>query len=189
MFENRFKYFLANGKRNRQFYIETTHVIDKETLKHWSKLEYIKPKKPSTINTTPSSSSSTTETKSVPKQAAGTVMVTENNGVFSGELHVSNSESLFERIIKIKSLDLSEKESCYFPTSYGLVNLIEPNGISVISDIDDTIKCTKVLAGARTVLINTFFNPTRAVPGMAETYSQWVKKKKRRNYHVCFIYM
>ncbi|KAI9358157.1 hypothetical protein BD770DRAFT_387988 [Pilaira anomala] len=180
MFENRFKYFLANGKGNRQFYIETTHAIDKEPLKHWSKLEYnIEPKKTSTINaTTPSlsSSSSTTETKSVPKQAAGTVMVSENNGVFSGELHVSNSESLFERIIKIKSLDLSEKESCYFPTSYGLVNLIEPNGISVISDIDDTIKCTKVLAGARTVLINTFFNPTCAVPGMAETYSQWYRQ-------------
>ncbi|KAF9422890.1 hypothetical protein BGZ94_008469 [Podila epigama] len=58
-------------------------------------------------------------------------------------------------------------------SSHGLVNLIEPEGISIISDIDDTIKETNVTAGARTILRNTFLKEMREVEGMSQTYRQW----------------
>lgn len=234
MFEHRFKYFLANGKRNRYFYIEATHAVDPShtnnkrrvsyTTTMWNKsfeyplLESIHTKPiifNSTYSSTTSSSNNDTSTEEeedgndytpppiktvtptpteepiLTKQPTpttarttnkGVTLISESTGVFSGELHVSHDQVLkwnSERVIKIKSLDLSKKQTMSnFPTSYGLVNLIEPTGVSIISDIDDTIKCTKVLAGARTVLTNTFFNPTRAVSGMADTYSQWVRERR-----------
>ena len=51
-------------------------------------------------------------------------------------------------------------------TGLGRVRLIEPdpNGFSLISDIDDTIKITEVPAGQATVLRNTFCLDFRAVP-------------------------
>jgi hypothetical protein len=55
----------------------------------------------------------------------------------------------------------------------GDLRLIEPNGISVISDIDDTVKITDLPAGSRTVIENTFFKEFEAAPGMAELYSEW----------------
>ena len=52
----------------------------------------------------------------------------------------------------------------------GRARLVEPTGLSVISDIDDTIKITEVPAGKRVVLRNTFLRDYVAVPGMAERY-------------------
>ena len=51
-------------------------------------------------------------------------------------------------------------------TGLGRVRLIEPdpNGVSIISDIDDTIKITGVPAGQDTVFKNTFCLPFMAVP-------------------------
>lgn len=55
-------------------------------------------------------------------------------------------------------------------TGIGRVRLIPPEGRSVISDIDDTIKVTEIPAGKRTVLRNTFLREFKAAPGMAERY-------------------
>lgn len=55
----------------------------------------------------------------------------------------------------------------------GRIQLIEPHGLSVISDIDDTIKVTEIPAGARVVVRNTFFRDFVAAPGMAEMYRSW----------------
>ena len=52
----------------------------------------------------------------------------------------------------------------------GRVQLIEPNGISVISDIDDTIKITEIPAGLKVVVRNTFFRDFVAAPQMAKMY-------------------
>jgi len=52
----------------------------------------------------------------------------------------------------------------------GRVRLIEPQGLSVISDIDDTIKVTNIPAGREVVMENTFYRPFVAAPGMAERY-------------------
>lgn len=55
----------------------------------------------------------------------------------------------------------------------GRVRLIDPDGISVISDVDDTVKITEITAGSRIVVRNTFFKTYSEVPGMAEMYNNW----------------
>lgn len=61
-------------------------------------------------------------------------------------------------------------------TGLGRVRLIEPdpNGLSLISDIDDTIKATEVPAGKDTVLHNTFCLDFKSVvvPDMAAAYKE-----------------
>jgi len=59
-------------------------------------------------------------------------------------------------------------------TGLGRVRLIEPTGLSLISDIDDTIKATEVPAGKDTVLHNTFCLDFKGVvvPDMAAAYKE-----------------
>ena len=57
----------------------------------------------------------------------------------------------------------------------GQVNLIAPQGLSVISDIDDTIKHTQV-TDHRQLFANTFFNDFKAVGGMPDLYREWSSK-------------
>jgi phosphatidate phosphatase APP1 len=54
----------------------------------------------------------------------------------------------------------------------GRVALIPPTGVSVISDIDDTVKITDVTA-TKAMIQNTFLREFRAVPGMADLYQRW----------------
>jgi Uncharacterized conserved protein (DUF2183) len=54
----------------------------------------------------------------------------------------------------------------------GKVQFIERRGMSVVSDIDDTIKDSNVL-DTRELGANTFLRDFRAVPGMAELYQRW----------------
>ena len=54
----------------------------------------------------------------------------------------------------------------------GRVRLVAPNGISVISDVDDTIKVTEIPMGEKAVLNNTFFEEFRATPCMPDMYSE-----------------
>jgi phosphatidate phosphatase APP1 len=54
----------------------------------------------------------------------------------------------------------------------GEATLIEPTGVSVISDIDDTIKETEMTDRQRLVE-NTFLREFRAVDGMADLYHRW----------------
>jgi hypothetical protein len=51
----------------------------------------------------------------------------------------------------------------------GKIHLIDNKGISIISDIDDTIKISEVL-NKSALLKNTFIHPFRAVPNMAKFY-------------------
>ena len=54
----------------------------------------------------------------------------------------------------------------------GTIHLIAPRGVSIVSDIDDTIKATDVTS-RHSMLANTFLRPFAAVDGMAELYRQW----------------
>lgn len=56
----------------------------------------------------------------------------------------------------------------------GCVQLVGDQGLSIISDIDDTIKISHV-ADKKALLANTFLRPFRAVPGMADLYIRWEK--------------
>jgi len=57
----------------------------------------------------------------------------------------------------------------------GRVQLVSPEGLSVISDIDDTIKHTEV-RNHREVLANTFLREFEPVPGMPALYRQWAQQ-------------
>lgn len=52
------------------------------------------------------------------------------------------------------------------------IQLIDPSGISVISDIDDTIKISEVLS-RRSLLKNTFINDYKPISGIDTLYSRW----------------
>lgn len=54
----------------------------------------------------------------------------------------------------------------------GEVQLLGVHGLSVVSDIDDTIKISNVL-DKEALLANTFLRDFQAVPGMAEHYRRW----------------
>lgn len=54
----------------------------------------------------------------------------------------------------------------------GRIHLVDVAGLSVISDIDDTVKETNV-ANRRELLANTFVREFRAVPGIADVYRTW----------------
>lgn len=54
----------------------------------------------------------------------------------------------------------------------GRIHLVGSEGLSVISDIDDTVKVTDV-GNRRELLANTLFREFRAVPGMPEVYREW----------------
>jgi hypothetical protein len=54
----------------------------------------------------------------------------------------------------------------------GTAMLLPPDGVSVISDIDDTIKITQV-AQRGEMLANTFLRAMQPVPGMVQLYRRW----------------
>jgi phosphatidate phosphatase APP1 len=58
----------------------------------------------------------------------------------------------------------------------GRVVFLPAEGVSVISDIDDTIKVTEVL-DRRRMLANTFVREFRSVSGMAEVYGRWARER------------
>ena len=55
----------------------------------------------------------------------------------------------------------------------GEIELVGPTGVSIISDIDDTIKISGV-TDRRALLENTFLRDFEAVPGMADVYRDWL---------------
>lgn len=54
----------------------------------------------------------------------------------------------------------------------GYAQMIPPTGVSVISDIDDTVKFTGV-GNKKQLLRSTFMEEFREVPGMSELYQKW----------------
>lgn len=59
--------------------------------------------------------------------------------------------------------------------SQGRIHLIGASGLSVISDIDDTLKITEVTHLDK-LIDNTFMKEFRAVPGMSDLYRAWARQ-------------
>ena len=70
----------------------------------------------------------------------------------------------------------------------GHIRFLQRKGLSIISDIDDTIKVTHVPAGKKTVLRNTFLKPFEAAPGMLERYRGFAQEAGS-GADVCFHYV
>lgn len=58
-------------------------------------------------------------------------------------------------------------------TARGSSLLVQPEGVLVISDIDDTVKVTEVFLGKDVVVRNTFLEEFRPVSGMVNLYQSW----------------
>jgi phosphatidate phosphatase APP1 len=107
------------------------------------------------------------------KNLNGEALRTDRNGIVLGKIRISTEEA--EKII---GDDLQEDRNVRVNVSSrqysgtGVVRFMQPEGLSVISDIDDTIKITEIPAGSRIVVRNTFFKEYAAAPRMAEMYEE-----------------
>ncbi|CAF0777375.1 unnamed protein product [Adineta ricciae] len=110
---------------------------------------------------------------------------TDVNGQFYGELLLTNNQiqsirqqqQLKDNIITYEATGDNQDKA------QGVIRLIEPRqGISVISDVDDTIKISEVLDKVR-LIANTFIYPFKPVPGMADLYRQWYTANANCTFH------
>ena len=115
-----------------------------------------------------------TETEFYLTNQSGNRKRTNLNGIKTGEIRISA-----EKAEALLSEQQSENGWLTFRAvssghrGEGRVQLIEPEGLSVISDVDDTVKITEIPAGPRIVVRNTFIKEYSAAPRMAELYQDW----------------
>lgn len=101
----------------------------------------------------------------------GRVIKTDHNGLSHGTLTLSDHKA--KRLLDAQGFQfgwLTYRAVSDNHEGTGKVRLIQPAGVSVISDIDDTIKVTNIPAGEPEVLRNTFFREFVPAPCMAEMY-------------------
>ena len=104
----------------------------------------------------------------------GTPLRTNLNGIKNGTIRLGR-ERAEQLLAQQNSMDgwLTIRAVSEEHEGTGRIQLIPPYGISVISDIDDTVKITEMPAGTKVVLRNTFFKPYQAAPGMADLFQLW----------------
>ncbi|CAF0818129.1 unnamed protein product [Didymodactylos carnosus] len=112
---------------------------------------------------------------------------TDNKGLISTKFRISNND-----IEKYRQpggvggkvlFQVSTFNTYQYINETGEIYLCDDNGISFISDIDDTIKVTGVTS-ARRVLVNTFSGEYKAIENMAKRYRQWEQR-----YNATFHYL
>jgi len=97
------------------------------------------------------------------------LLQTDNYGEFYEQIQVTNDDIKQQQQGNIMTYEATDDDDEDEEKSIGIIRLIEPSqGISVISDIDDTIKISEVLDKVR-LLANTFIYPFKAVPGKTKT--------------------
>lgn len=100
-----------------------------------------------------------------------TLAKTHGNGHAEGEVRIPRAQAeaaARDGVLEVRVL-LREGDA---RVRKGLVHLLGPTGLSVISDIDDTVKITNV-TDTQKMLEATFLEPFAPVPGMAEVYAAW----------------
>lgn len=103
---------------------------------------------------------------------------TSDNGVITESMHVP--DELVRRCYAKAAagadrwLEIEARTEDGHGTGKGRIRFLKAEGLSVISDIDDTVKVTHVPAGKRTVLRNTFLKKFAAAEGMRDRYWGWV---------------
>ncbi|KAG9292871.1 hypothetical protein G9A89_016233 [Geosiphon pyriformis] len=125
-----------------------------------------------------------------------TIHVTTNTGHFEGIIKISNDlvkewiskrnkECISKgnkeydgfgnhmRLLKLQARNLGNKNAS---SVLGYADLIDAEGISIISDIDDTIKETDISSGPRAIISNTFLKDSLEVSDMALRYLEWYQK-------------
>lgn len=109
------------------------------------------------------------------EESDGKYPKTDWNGLAAGtiKIPVDKTKALLERQGSQNGW-LTYRTTSKDHSGVGRVRLLEQTGLSVISDIDDTVKITEIPAGAPTVIKNTFFREFKAAPNMAKMYQDWM---------------
>ena len=107
------------------------------------------------------------------------------NGHFQGTLRLSKD--------KVSSLTSPNSNEIHYQAVTGIKGddrifagvsqVLQPTGLSVISDIDDTVKVSHVLEKKRLVQ-HTFLQEFQPVPGMASLYQRWHQEKQASFHYV-----
>jgi hypothetical protein len=106
------------------------------------------------------------------------------NGHFSSNLVLSNEQ--IEELTSAQNDRRILRYTAVLPVDdrrelAGNIELIEPRGLSVVSDLDDTIKISQV-ADRRALLANTFLRLYQPVAGMPALYQKWEQLDARFHY-------
>lgn len=102
------------------------------------------------------------------------------NGHFEDQIKLEvkkESDGKFPETVSYTA-ELPDDDSRHFS---GKTYLVPDTGISLVTDIDDTIKISDV-RNKDSLLKNTFQKPFKEVPGMGDLYSSWAKKNVQINY-------
>ncbi|GAB7546249.1 hypothetical protein CS8_059340 [Cupriavidus sp. 8B] len=92
-------------------------------------------------------------------------------GYFSGEVLITDAEAKIvakDGVVTFESVPFGENQRPFT----GTVVLVPEKGLTVVTDMDDTIKKTCVLDRNK-MLANTFSNEFHDVPKMADLYRSW----------------
>jgi phosphatidate phosphatase APP1 len=94
-------------------------------------------------------------------------------GYFSGDITLAGDEVM--RLAKSSMISFQSVPTATNPMLFpGSVTLVPEEGVTVITDMDDTIKITDMLNDKEKV-VNTFLRPFKAVPGMPALYRSWME--------------
>jgi hypothetical protein len=101
---------------------------------------------------------------------SGTFPPTDVNGIVEGTIRMTEAAA---QQLSSSSTDgwLTFRDATAGSAGTGRVRLISGGGISVVSDIDDTIKVSEVPANRLTLIANTFQRPFVAADGMSALYA------------------
>jgi phosphatidate phosphatase APP1 len=95
-------------------------------------------------------------------------------GHFTGDIILEGDEVM--KLARTGMLSFQSVPTAANPKTFsGSVMLVPEEGVTVITDMDDTIKITDILDHKET-LANTFLRPFKAVPGMPALYRSWMEQ-------------
>jgi hypothetical protein len=103
-----------------------------------------------------------------------------SDGHFAGTLALPRSTvepALSDNCLAVRARTRPGDQREFHSTIYCL----PPTGVSVVSDVDDTIKITNV-GNRRELFANTFILPFRPVEGMPAIYERWARKGAHFHY-------
>ncbi|KAJ3032622.1 hypothetical protein HDV00_007316 [Rhizophlyctis rosea] len=117
-------------------------------------------------------------------------LTTDDDGFFTGSIKIPNSvvtqwreehgeDVMDHHAVRVVAFKPGKAASLH---SFNSVELIPPTGISLISDVDDTIKDSSVHVGKIAAFNAAFFAESKEVPGMADAYNFLRAKGVRFHY-------
>jgi hypothetical protein len=85
------------------------------------------------------------------------------------------------QVNEIKKSEIKRDDTDNYKTFSCTIYVLARHGVSVISDIDDTVKISNVLS-KRSLLKHTFYSYFKPVEGMSELYQKWYDQKCQFHY-------